>query len=111
MEEFIFIDRFTFLYRIHKNQMHRGSDFITPMKRRVVRKFFTLENRSKFLCQNYVKKAFGLCFERKIKHASRYIYKSYYISFSKGLPLLCLLRFGIELPTYAYREIMRRLKT
>lgn len=110
MEEFLFIDRFSFLYRLHQNQVHRGSGFMTPMKRKVIRKFFTLENRSKFVCQNYVKKAFGLCFEGKIKHARRYIYKAYYISFSKGLPLLCLLRFGIELPAYAYREIMRKLK-
>ena len=109
-EEFSFIDRFSFLYRVHKNQMHRGSGFMTPMKRKVVRKFFSLENRSKFTCQNYTKKAFGLFLSGEIKNSRRYIYKAYYISASKGLPLLCILRFCIELPAYAYREISRRLK-
>ena len=108
--EFIFIDRYSFLYRIHSNQMHRSGDFMGPMKRKVVRKFFSIEERSKFVCQIYVKKAFGLYSEKKFKHASRYMYRAKYIGFAKGIPVICLTKFGFDLPGYVYREIMKRLK-
>jgi alpha-1,3-rhamnosyltransferase len=109
-DEFRFVDRFSFLYRIHKNQMHRGSGFMSPMKRKVVRKFFTIENRAKFVCQNYAKKALGLCLERKFNQARRYISKAFHIAFSHGVPVACLVKFSFELPAYAYRELIRRLK-
>lgn len=84
---------------------------MSPMKKKVVRKFFTLENRSKFICQTYAKKAFGLCLERKFNQARRYISKASYIAFSNGIPFICLIKFSFELPGYTYREIIRRLKT
>jgi glycosyltransferase involved in cell wall biosynthesis len=108
--EFIFIDRSAFLYRVHDNQMHKTAEFMSPMKRKVVRKYFPLENRSKFICQNYVKRAMALCFQGRFKLACRYINKAHYIGFKNGIPLLCLMRYGFELPGYAYREFIRRLK-
>lgn len=108
--EFIFIDRYSFLYRIHSNQIHRNGDFMGPMKRKVVRKFFSIEERSKFVCQMYVKKAFELYSEKKFKHGSRYMYRAIYIGFSKGVPVSCLMKFGFDFPGYVYREVVKRLK-
>lgn len=108
--EYVFLDRYAFLYRVHKNQMHRANGFMKPMTRRVVRKYFSLENRSKFICQNYVKRAFGLCLQRRFKLAGCYLAKASYIGFEKGFPLMCLMRFGFEFPGYFYRELMRQLK-
>jgi alpha-1,3-rhamnosyltransferase len=108
--EFIFLDRYAFLYRVHEMQIHRASDFMTPMKRKVVRKYFSVENRSKFICQNYVRKAFGLFLQKKFKLGRHYITKARYIGFSKGFPLTCLIGFGVDFPGFAYRELKRRLK-
>jgi hypothetical protein len=107
--EFLFQDRYAFLYRTHEMQVHRASDFMTPMKHKVVRKYFSLENRSKFICQNNVRKAFGLLLQKKFKLGSRYLTKARYIGFSKGFPLACLLGFCIDFPGFAYRELKRRL--
>lgn len=107
--EFIFIDRHSFLYRIHSNQMHRRGDFMGSMKRKVVRKFFSVEERSKFICQNYVKKAFGLYSARKFARANRYMSKARMIGFSNGIPVNCLMKFGFDFPGYVLREILRRL--
>jgi alpha-1,3-rhamnosyltransferase len=109
--EFMFLDRYAFVYRVHGAQMHRTNGFMTPMKRKVVRKYFSLENRSKFVCQNFIKQAVGLCLQRRFKQGSRYMTKACNIGFSKGIPLVCLMRFGFDFPGYAYRELMRRLKT
>jgi alpha-1,3-rhamnosyltransferase len=109
--EFLFLDRSAFLYRVHEMQMHRVCEFMTPMKRKVVRKYFSLENRSKFICQNYVRKAFGLLLQRRFKLSGHYLTKARYIGFSEGFPLSCLMRFGFYFPGFAYRELMRRLKT
>ena len=108
--EFLFLDRYAFLYRVHEMQMHRAGEFMTPMKRKVVRKYFSLENRSKFICQNYVRKAFGLLLQRRFKLSGHYLTKARYIGFSEGFPLACLMRFGFDFPGFAYRELMRRLK-
>lgn len=109
--EFKFLDRYAFLYRVHEAQMHRSNGFMSPMKQKVVRKYFSLKNRSKFVCQNFIKKAFGLYLQRRFKLASRYMAKVLYIGFSKGIPLLCLMRFSMDFPGYAFREFMRRRKT
>ncbi len=109
--EFLFLDRYAFLYRTHEMQVHRTGEFMTPMKRKVVRKYFSLENRSKFICQNYVRKAFGLLLQRKLKLCMRYLKKSCYIGFSHGLPLDCLMRFVFYFPGFAYRELVRRFKS
>lgn len=108
--EFVFIDRYSFLYRIHSNQMHRSGDFMGPMKRKVVRKFFSIEERSKFICQIYVKKAFGLYSKRDFKKAGRYMHRAKYIGFSKGVPVSCLAKFSFDFPGYVYREVKKRLK-
>ncbi|MEN8134163.1 MAG: glycosyltransferase [Thermodesulfobacteriota bacterium] len=109
--EYEFLDRYAFLYRVHETQLHRTNGFMQPMTRKVVRKYFSLKNRSKFVCQNCVKKAFGLFLQRRFKLGGRYITKACYIGFSKGIPVTCLMRFGFDFPGYAYRELMRRLKT
>jgi alpha-1,3-rhamnosyltransferase len=109
-KEFIFLDRNSFLYRAHESQTHRTNEFMRPMKRKVVRKYFSLENRAKYTCQNYIKNAFGLCIQRKFMLAGRYIIKTCYIAFSKGIPLVCMLRFSFDFPGYAYRELVRRVK-
>lgn len=108
--EFLFLDRYAFLYRVHEMQMHRAGEFMTPMKRKVVRKYFSLENRSKFICQNYVRKAFGLLLQKRFKLGGHYLTKARYIGFSDGFPLVCLMRFGFYFPGFVYRELMRRLK-
>ncbi len=108
--EYIFLDRYAFLYKVHEAQMHKTQGFMQPMKRKVVRKFFSLDNRAKFVCQNYVKQALGLFLQRKFTLGKCYLSKAYSIGFAKGVPFGCLFRFGFELPGYAYREIIRRLK-
>jgi len=108
--EFQYIDRYAFLYRLHGDQVHRINSFMQPMKRNVVRKYFTLENRSKYTCQNFVKQAFKLCLKQNFRHASRYIRKARYISFSVGFPIRCLLQFSFALPQFVFREITRQLK-
>jgi glycosyltransferase involved in cell wall biosynthesis len=109
-DEFMFLDRFAFAYRVHGAQMHRVSDFMTPMKHKVIRKYFSLENRSKYVCQNFIKKSINLFFQRRFKQCGRYVTKVFNIAFSKGIPYICLIRFGIAFPGYAFREFVRRLK-
>ncbi len=110
-QEYVFLDRGAFLYRVHQTQSHRDSEYIQPIQRKVIRKYFSLTNRSKFVCQNYVRYAFRLFFQRKFKLARRYITMARYIGFAKGFPLSCLMRFASDFPGFAYRELMRRLKT
>ncbi len=109
--EFLFLDRYAFVYRVHGAQVHRTRGFMKPMTRKVVRKYFSLKNRSKFICQNYVKQAVRLCFQRRFRLGRRYVTKAYYIGFSKGVPLICLMQFSFNFPGFAYRELIRRLKT
>jgi glycosyltransferase involved in cell wall biosynthesis len=108
--EFVYLDRNAFLYRLHENQVHRISGFMQPMKHNVVRKYFTVENRSKYACQNFIKQAFKLCLKRKFGPAFRYVSKARYISFSKGVPMICLLQFSFAFPAFAFREIVRQYK-
>jgi alpha-1,3-rhamnosyltransferase len=106
-DEFIFLDRFAFLYRIHEAQMHKAEYFMSPMKRRVIRKYFSLENRSKYICQNLLKQALAMLIKLKFKSAKRYISKARYIGFSKGIPITCLIKCSFALPTYIYRVFIR----
>ena len=110
-QEYVFLDRGAFLYRVHQTQSHRDSGYLQPIQRKVIRKYFSLKNRSKIICQNYVRQAFRLFFQRKFKLAKHYITMAGYIGFSKGFPLACLMRFASDFPGFAYRELMRRLKT
>jgi len=108
--EFLYLDKYAFLYRVHENQAHRTSSFMHPMKRNVVRKYFTLENRSKYVCRNFVKKAFRLCLKKKFRLAAFYIKRAKSISFSKGVPLMCLLQFIVALPAFSFREVVSQVK-
>jgi glycosyltransferase involved in cell wall biosynthesis len=109
--EFLFLDRYAFLYRVHEMQVHRVSEFMTPMKRKVVRKYFSLENRSKFVCQSYVRRAFRLLLQRKFKLGSQYIKMARYIGFSNGIPYICLWNFAYDFPGFVYRELLRRFRS
>lgn len=108
-DEFMFLDRYAFTYRVHGAQMHRANEFMTPMKRKVVRKYFSLENRAKYVCQIFIKKAINSFLKRRNKIGVRYITKALNVGFSKGVPFVCLMRFSFVFPAYAFRELMRRL--
>lgn len=108
--EYIFIDRAAFLYRVHQTQSHRNYVFLRPIQRKVIRKYWTLNNRAKFISQEYVKRAFHLFLQKSFKHGLRYINKACLIGFSEGVPVKCILRFGVEFPGYVYRELKRQLK-
>ncbi len=109
--EFIFLDRLAFLYRLHEDQTHRAITFMTPMKRQVVRKYFSIKNRSKFICRNYVRRTVELWFQLRFQLGWRHVKKAFLIGFSDGVPLKCLMQFSCELPGYAYRVLVRRLKS
>lgn len=107
-KEFIYLERNAFLYRIHGNQIHKKINFMEPMKRKVVRKYFVLENRSKYVCESFVKIALRKFFLGEYKIAYRYIIKMRYISHSNGFPLECLINYILRFPGFIIREFFRK---
>lgn len=102
--QYLFIDSNSFLYRAHPSQIHRAGDFMSPMKRRVVRKFFSLEQRSKFICQLYVKECLKLFLKADVKKSFRYFKKAFYIGFAEGIPYVCIFNYMRVFPGYIYRS-------
>ena len=108
--EYLFLDRFSFLYRHHGGQAHRREmTFMIPMARKVVRRYFSIENRSKIICKNYGRRAVKLCFQMKIRRGWRYLKMAVFIGFADGVPLKCLTEFVCELPVYVYHRLKRPL--
>jgi alpha-1,3-rhamnosyltransferase len=109
-DEFKFIDGKAFLYRVHQGQSHQICNYLDPIKRKVIRKYWSLNSRSKYLCKEHVKQAFREIFNKHYSLSINHIKKATYIGFAKGLPIKCLLNFSYSLPAFAFREFFRRLK-
>ena len=105
--EYQFIDRVSFFYRVHQNQMHKANDFMSSMKRKVIRKYFPVENRSKAVCEEYVKRAIILVIQKRYRLGWRYLRLAARISFVNQIPWNCIARFGIRMPAYLFRVAKR----
>jgi len=106
---FKYIKRNAFLYRLHGQQSHRNGDFMRPMKRNVVRKYFDLKNRSKYACQNIVKQALRFYLTKNIAMGNWYVKRAIKIGFAHGIPWQCLVQYALNFPGYLYREMGRKL--
>ncbi|WP_344761478.1 glycosyltransferase [Actimicrobium antarcticum] len=102
-KEFMFFDRVSFYYRVHSSQVHKMSTFMTTMKRKVIRRFFSLENRSKAVCEEYIKRAILLICKKQFSLGWRYLRLVIKISFANNVPWLCLCDFGLRMPGYLLR--------
>lgn len=106
-KEFLFLDRVSFYYRVHSNQVHKVSTFMSTMKRKVIRKYFSIENRSKAICEEYIKRAILLFLQRRFMLGWRYMRLVFKISFANSVPWICLFNFGLRMPGYLLRIAMR----
>jgi alpha-1,3-rhamnosyltransferase len=107
-KEFIFIDRVSFYYRNHDNQISKSKFFMTKMKKKVVRKFFNIENRSKSICEEYIKYSILFLLKGKIRKGLRYLIVAYKIGFKKKIPWQCLYNILIKMPSYIFRLIINK---
>lgn len=104
--EFLFVDRVSFLYRVHESQMHRTGDFMSVMKRKVVRKYFPLQNRAKILCEIYVKVGISRVCRGRFHDGWRYLSMAKKIAFTEGIPVHCILNLGRKIPPYLFRKFL-----
>jgi len=107
--EYKFIDDYSFCYRKHDEQIHKNSNFMTPMIRKVIKKYFDKENRSKFICRNLLKRMGSSIKLGKYKKAMKYLQNAKKISMKKGFPYSCLSQFFCHSLKYLWRKIKLNL--
>jgi glycosyltransferase involved in cell wall biosynthesis len=104
-KEFLFLNNNSFIYRLHDNQNHRKVNFMSPMKRKVIRRYYTIEGRAKNLCENSIKDLISLLISGKFKHAFNKCKKIIYIGCKKGIPLKCMGKIALKIPRFIINKI------
>ena len=104
-DEYIFLENNAFMYRLHAQQNHRVRQFMSPMIRRVVRKYFSLENRSHYFCNQYLKCAFRCFFSGNLKKSIRYLKKVFMVANAPGIPWKCIGGKILNIPNLLVRNV------
>jgi len=94
--DFKFIDRVSFLYRLHGNQMHTSSSIMKPMIRKVIKRYFNYRDRVNYIATALLIKACYRCREKRYRRSVAYIKKSYALFNINGAPIFKIFIFFIR---------------
>ena len=102
--EYLFFENNAFMYRLHEKQNHRDGEFMSPMKRRVVRKYFSLEGRAHYFCDEYLKHAVRSFLSGDFKKSKHYAKKVISVGFINGTPWACMTEKMLKMPSFLIRN-------
>lgn len=105
---YIYFENNAFMYRLHDLQNHRNRNFLSPMKRRVVRKYFSLEGRAHYICNEYLRSALFNLLKGDFTRARRCLKKVYSIGSVNGVPWKCIAGQSIKVPPFLVRNILNK---
>ena len=98
------------MYRLHEMQNHRDGAFMSPMKKRVVRKYFSLEGRAHYFCDECLKYAVRDFLAGNFKKSKHYAKKVIYVSFINGIPWSCMIKKTMKMPSFLIRNYLLKIR-
>jgi len=99
---------FSFLYRVHENQINNSVNFTKPMIKKVIKKYFNLNSRSKLVCKKLIINSIKALRNKEFRKTTALIKKTIKIGFFNGIPYKCLLSYISEIPFYIYRNFIAK---
>jgi alpha-1,3-rhamnosyltransferase len=102
--EYLYFENNAFMYRLHPEQNHRIGLIISPMIKRVVRKYFSVEARAHLFCNVYLKRIITCFLSGNFKRGINYIQKVLFVSCTNGFPIFCITNKIIRIPSIIIRK-------